>query len=146
VVEYPSGKEFMDTPLERQIENSEALKRAIEQIAEYEFKNPIDLYWSWLSAAPGTKVGGYPHWIQYPETPQCQCALPMEHLLTIASGEFDGRDWGRWLPKRDRRLINTPGERGYCPTGLMLGDVGDLYVFICRNCDGWPLSSVFQCC
>lgn len=31
-------------------------------------------------------------------------------------------------------------------TGIMLGDTGSLYVFICRRCQHWPIDWVKQSC
>jgi hypothetical protein len=102
-----------------------------------------------LSVADGTKVGGYVHWIQGSETPKCRCGKKMEHLLTIASNECDAANWRRWLPKEDRHLWGkswSKSEKAINAPDIMLGDVGSLYLFICRKCKGWPVRSVFQCC
>jgi hypothetical protein len=108
------------------------------------------LYWSALSVAPGTKVGGHPRWIQAPEWPVCGCGRPMDHLLTIASDEFGPQ--GRWLPQEDHGDPTiTSGKRSivdrdaWAPHGLMLGDVGSLYLFACPACAERPLAGTMQC-
>jgi hypothetical protein len=85
------------------------------------------------STAPGTKVGGHPRWIQDPQWPTCHCGAGMEHLLTIASEE----------PMAGQRLITDR----YCwaPHGLMLGDVGSMYLFTCTRCPDRPLAGSMQC-
>jgi hypothetical protein len=107
------------------------------------------LYWNALSTAPGTKVGGYPRWIQAPQWPVCECGLRMRHLLTIASEEFDGHE--RWLPLEDRDDPKITGRRlltdrvCWAPHGLMLGDVGSLYLFTCTAHAERPLAGTMQC-
>lgn len=107
-----------------------------------------NLYQRELSVADGTKVGGYVAWVQGPEVPKCRCGRKMEHLLTIACSECHAANWRRWLAKEDRQIWAKPwrtSEKVIGAPGIMLGDVGKLYLFICRHCKDWPLRSVFQC-
>jgi hypothetical protein len=106
-------------------------------------------YWRDLSTAPGTKVGGHPAWIQDPQWPTCDCGTGMEHLLTIASEETTGPT--RWLPVGDGNDHATTGQRlitdrdRWAPHGLMLGDVGSMYLFTCTRCPDRPLAGLMQC-
>lgn len=103
-----------------------------------------------FSVAEGTKVGGHPAWAQYPEERTCrQCGGPTEYLLTVSSWEWDGESWWRWMPidSEVRRMATErnesgggmswaeAGERDRHGLGLMIGDAGSSYVFICRACD-----------
>lgn len=103
-------------------------------------------YGSQLSTAPGTKLGGWVDWIQFPVTPTCKCGREMEHLLTIASAEYGAE---RWIPLEDQPIVANDSyeeeEVIWRPANIMLGDVGSIYVFICRECEGWPIDWVFQC-
>ncbi|XVV16772.1 hypothetical protein ACQP2X_21065 [Actinoplanes sp. CA-131856] len=56
----------------------------------------------------------------------------MEHLLTVASWEFSRGD-------------EHPGRRVQNPAGLMLGDVGGIYLFTCPVCPGRPFAYRFDC-
>jgi hypothetical protein len=119
-----------------------------EQVQEWDEQHK-DLYWAALSVAPGTKVGGYPRWIQHPEWPVCGCGRPMDHLLTIASDEFGTR--GRWLPLEDRQDPKITSQRrsivdrdAWAPHGLMLCDVGSMYLFTCTACAERPLAGTVQ--
>jgi hypothetical protein len=87
-----------------------------------------------LGVAPGTKVGGWPEWIQDPEWPSCPSGHAMDHLLTVASWEWDAESRRTWRP---------PGLKDG-DAGLMLGDAGNLYVFTCVTCDDRPSASVLQ--
>jgi hypothetical protein len=96
-----------------------------------------DSGWSYayhLGAAPGTKVGGWPDWIQDPEWPTCPGGHPMDHLLTIASWEYDAESQGTWKP--------PDLEDG--DAGLTLGDAGDVYMFTCVTCNDRPIASLLQ--
>jgi hypothetical protein len=50
-----------------------------------------------LGAAPGTKAGGWPYWIQNPQWPACPRGRAMDHLLTLASWEYDAESRRTWL-------------------------------------------------
>jgi hypothetical protein len=109
-------------------------------------------YFFHLEAAPGTKVGGWPHWIQDPSYPECdECAKPMTHLLTIASWECDGESWRRWVPVEevplDRRREDAPREAfaHSADAGLSLADAGSMYLLVCESCPDRPVREVSQC-
>jgi len=114
------------------------------------------LYTEVLSVAPGTKAGGYPGWIQEPDWPVCGCGHRMDHLLTIASGEWGNRM--RWIPPEDRDHTFT-GEHyeasftsarplmpqdALAPHGIQLGDIGSMYLFTCTTCQHRPLGGSVQ--
>lgn len=98
-----------------------------------------------LSACPGSKIGGYIRWLQGDETPTCTCGRPMEYLLTLASEEISE---GRWLPEEEKHLFDGRALSiwgwGNAP-GLQFGDLGNVYLFVCRHCQGWPTCHVGQC-
>jgi hypothetical protein len=96
-----------------------------------------DVYQTALGACDGTKVGGYPDWVQGPHHPQCGCGATMEHLLSFGSWEYDGLTWARWLPIEDRPSLtaNDPNARAEASEahGMMFGDAGNMYLFVCRK-------------
>jgi hypothetical protein len=110
-------------------------------------------YFYHLGAAPGTAVGGWPDWIQDPQYPACEaCGTTMTYLLTIASEEADGESWRRWVPVEelpvDRRREQQPPREAFAHTrdaGLMLADVGSMYLFVCETCPDRPVSDLSQC-
>jgi len=97
------------------------------------------IYVSHLSMAPGTKVGGWPKWLQDPEWPTCPRGHAMDHLLTAASWEWDAESRRTWRPEGQ-----AENDEGHADAGLMLGDAGNVYVFTCVACDDRPSASVLQ--
>jgi Domain of unknown function (DUF1963) len=110
-------------------------------------------YWYELSVAPGVKVGGYPNWTQEPDWPNCNgCGKRMNHLLSVDSSEFDGGSARTWLPIEDRpatgKIFDLPFEDRKAiqsAPGLMIGDMGGVYVFICPNCSDRPCAYRSDC-
>lgn len=156
VVEFPDPFE-LDSELNDDIDQLEELENLIEELNEteppenlhYPEDGPNEYYQAYLSAAPGTKVGGYPDWVQDPWQPQCKCGQPMEHLVSFDSTEFDGNTWNRWIPLEDRNVLQMDYEATKPvgePTDWMFGDSGRLYVFVCRHCEGMPFEYSMQCC
>lgn len=149
VVEYPSARSLELSKLEEiagwlnqhATEDMEAI--GIEPDVPGDSQN----YQYHFSVAQGTKVGGYVAWIQDDVHPECTCGRRMDHLVTVASAEFDGA-YERWLPMDERAVWGGPYEerrRVQSAAGLMIGDMGSLYVFVCRSCPGWPIWSITQC-
>ena len=153
VIDFPTMGE-LSRPLLKKIEawdlsgDPEVQKRITGDWTRSPFSPGEDLYRE-LACAPGTKIGGWPNWIQYPEWPTCDCGKPMQHLLTVASLE-DFRS-PRWCPVEDRpkaaackgdyeKLLNLSHQ-----LGLDFGDGGDVYFFLCRQCKHWPWKVRYQC-
>jgi hypothetical protein len=104
-----------------------------------------EFYLRQLSVCPGSKIGGYVAWLQGDETPTCTCGRPMGHLLTLASEEISE---GRWLPEEERELFDGSALStwGWANApGLQFGDLGNIYLFVCRHCEDWPIRHVGQC-
>ncbi|MEV6651176.1 DUF1963 domain-containing protein [Streptomyces sp. NPDC051219] len=141
IVEYPSRD--LPEPL------WEALR---ERFDELERQTGLK-YDSHLAVADGIKTGGYPSWTQGPDWPDCaQCGRSMDHLLTVGSVEFDGVGWRTWLPEEDRPASGTVLDLPYeermslqCAPGLMLGDMGGIYMFVCPHCPRRPIAYRFDC-
>jgi Domain of unknown function (DUF1963) len=112
--------------------------------------------WSYhyhLSVSDGIKVGGYPTWTQDPAWPDCpSCGQRMQHLLTINSAEFDGESWRTWLAVEDTPATGTIWDLPYeerrriqRAPGLMIGDMGGVYLFECQRCPGRPFAYRSDC-
>ncbi|WP_203885837.1 hypothetical protein [Planotetraspora kaengkrachanensis] len=119
-----------------------------KEIGEWESSLDDSEEWSYqyhLSVAPGTKVGGWVDWVQSPEAVRCDHSHEMEHLLTIASWEYDPGSATRWVPLEERHLLGSdfdPERMG--PADIMIGDAGSAYLFICRECPDRPVVGVSQ--
>ncbi|HEY1065961.1 MAG TPA: hypothetical protein VGE52_07620 [Pirellulales bacterium] len=112
---------------------------------EDEDDEDLELYQTQLSVCPATKVGGYPPWLQEPNTPQCQCGRRMEHLLTLSGSEFDGENYVRWCPDEVKDVFKKAfPEREPLQRPAFPKLNGRQMIFICRTCEGWPAQSVFQ--
>ena len=142
VVEYPT----YDLPEAVRAQIRDTI-RQVEQDTGWQYDTD-------LAVASGTKVGGYPGWTQPPDWPGCPCGATMQHLLTVASWEFSRGDEKRWIPVQDRPAMagwgfNSPGDHPWRtiqnPAGLMLGDAGGIYLFICSDCPDRPFEYRFDC-
>ena len=107
-----------------------------------------------LAVASGIKAGGYPGWTQSPDWPLCACGAQMEHLLTIASWEFSRGDERRWIPLEEMPAMagwgtDSPDDHPWRaiqdPAGLMLGDAGGIYLFVCASCPDRRFDYRFDC-
>ncbi|PSF38220.1 hypothetical protein C7H19_07040 [Aphanothece hegewaldii CCALA 016] len=139
VIEYPHIFDITDfyPDLDEALETSKKFRLAIASIPNLEYDDPSDVYQDLLSTADGTKVGGYPNWVQDPEAPE-----DMEYLLTIASCECDAATWLRWLPIEDRIGWDNSVTQA---ANLMLGDMGSVNIFINRQREDYPVVGIYQC-
>lgn len=154
VVEFPDGSE-LEAEDEEELDGCETIGNVtshppVEPFGDWRVpETNIDMYYDWLSTAPGTKVAGYPRWIQDPEYPQCEHGHSMELLVSFSTNEFDVATWGRWLPIHERALLNAPHaelQSIRSPCGWSIGDAGNLFLFVCRKCADCPTCAFSQSC
>ncbi len=99
---------------------------------------PADYYTDLLSAAAGTKVGGYPRLRPGETAPQCAtCKWGMDYLLTVAEEEWSLHDRSRWQPLEERKQRDVKGYQR--AAGLHFGKRNAVQVFVCRRCADWPV-------
>ena len=86
--------------------------------------------------------------VQDPWYPTCSCGKEMKHLLTVASGDVgDDSSSYRWAPSDiDRDEEGEYISSAYRGSELCLGDMGGVYVYICRNCKDWPTATNHDSC
>lgn len=83
-----------------------------------EAERQLDAYYTDLACALRTKVGGYPPWNQPPNWPHCDRGHRMQHLLSITGdGDLD----------------------------MDMGDMGGVYLFLCRECPELPYGYRYDC-
>lgn len=136
VVEYP-GIEDLPEDIRAQVDALRGTDECGRREPTYQWR---------LSTAPGSKVGGHPHWFQEPEWPTCSDGHRMEHLLTVSDHEFDGGTWHRWLPVEESGTWDGPTDRRLriqAPADLRLG-MASIYVFLCQVCPDGPIETVYQ--
>lgn len=147
VTEYPSYSRYPDYS-----DLPEPLRHRVQRWDDL----TAGLYTEVLSVTPGTKAGGYPDWVQEADWPVCGCGRRMDHLLTIASYEWGNRM--RWIPPEDRdqafaderyEASFTSGRTltsrdAWAGHGILLGDIGSMYLFTCTACPHRPLDGSVQ--
>jgi len=140
VTEYPGMDELVESlPPDEQVPMWDRLDR-FEAATGWNYQ----LH---LGTAPGIKLGGYPGWTQPPAWPDCpSCDRRMYHLITLASRECDAESWRTWLPVQDRTVADDSREALAAGAGLLLGDLGGVYVFECLSCPDRPYAHRFDCC
>ncbi|MCX5384743.1 hypothetical protein OOJ98_15790 [Streptomyces sp. NBC_00083] len=68
--------------------------------------------------------------------------------MTISASE----SCGRWVPVEERTRPGSGWEAPDSPAyednshGTEMGDMGGIYVFICRRCPAWPTVHRYDCC
>ncbi len=82
----------------------------------------------------GSKIGGYPAWIQNSYDFYCStCNTKKEFILQISSEEA--------ISKKE----NYNYKNGWSPHKVMIGDVGNIYAFKCRNCNDLKITTYWDC-
>jgi|GEM_PF-1686762 len=86
---------------------------------------------------PQTKLGGYPSYIQDSYYLKCNCGRIKEFLFQFSSDERENSN----------ENIYSSGYNGihWSDHGIMMGDVGIIYYFICFHCGEKSIESVWDC-
>lgn len=143
VKEFPSGQNpALNTGIANKIHSWK-----VDVVTSGKYVSPMEYYVAELSVCPGTKIGGDVNWLQTAFIPTCQCGRTMQHLITIAPSEFPWDTRFRWCPLEDQPILlngtQPQIEAIQSPAGL--GGIGGYqYIFVCRECVGWPIQSVYQ--
>ncbi|MFE6888165.1 DUF1963 domain-containing protein [Streptomyces sp. NPDC057694] len=93
------------------------LRQTLQPCIE-ELEERFGMEYALLACALQNKVGGYPAWNQPPNWPSCERGHRMEHLLSV-----------------------TPEE----DLDMVMGDLGGIYVFLCRQCPELPYAHRYDC-
>ena len=92
-----------------------------------------ELFMSKYSAIQRSKFGGYPSYTQSPNYPVCTCGKTKEFFFQLSSE--DPEDGGEQLPAPDKWNAH----------GLMIGDVGNIYYYVCKSCGPNTIESNWDC-
>ena len=85
------------------------------------------------SAIQNTKLYGYPSYTQSPCYPVCNCGKTKEFLFQLSSEDIE--DGVEFPPKPDN----------WSSHGIMIGDVGNIYYYICKDCGEKSIESNWDC-
>lgn len=117
--DYPNYDEYP-------IKEWDALEKKLgEQLIEVFIEN--------YTARIGTKFNGYPSWTQYPDYPKCSCGRIKEFFFQLSSD--DSQDGQEYPPPPDQ----------WSPHGIMIGDVGNIYFFVCKECGEKSIETNWDC-
>ncbi|MBP6732494.1 MAG: DUF1963 domain-containing protein [Chitinophagales bacterium] len=82
------------------------------------------------NAKPYTKFGGYPSFTQGPFYPECKCGKTKEFFFQLSSDD----------PR------NETDPKYHSPHGIMIGDMGNVYFYVCKACGPPTIESYMDCC
>jgi uncharacterized protein YwqG len=100
--------------------------------AKYE-DEVIDFLIDNFSAKTGTKIKGYPSWTQSPDYPKCNCGQIKSFFFQLSSEDLqEGQEY-------------PPKPNEWSPHGIMIGDVGNIYFFICKRCGQTSIETSWDC-
>jgi uncharacterized protein YwqG len=85
------------------------------------------------TVAPRSKFGGYPSYTQSPAYPTCTCGKLKEFFFQLSSEDLE--DGVEELP--------SPGE--WSDHGIMIGDLGNIYYYVCKACGPATIESNWDC-
>ncbi|MCV2484706.1 YwqG family protein [Flavobacterium sp. SH_e] len=100
--------------------------------ANFRFKlgdNQIEKY----VTKPHTKLDGYPSFIQNVVYPKCSCGRIKEFLFQLSSDDTD------------EELKYKNGAIHWSDHGIMIGDAGNIYYYICLHCGEKSIESYWDC-
>lgn len=83
-----------------------------------------------------TKIGGYPSFTQNEYYPTCECGITKSFFFQISSEDNDGVE----------NSSDFSGEDFWSHHGIMIGDVGNIYYYICKKCGEKSIESYWDCC
>lgn len=133
--EFPQASEFVPGQIQPHLDR-------LAPLLLHHGAKETDAQWRYsydIAVAPGSKLLGYPQWIQSDETPECaNCGARMRLLVTCASQE-DAQS-AIWSPAARR----AQSARYQNPSGQNWGDWSNAYIFFCAVCQPLRIRSVVQ--
>ena len=96
-------------------------------------ENLVDEFFEKFPSISHTKLGGYPSFIQDPYSPICKCGRIKEFLFQLSS---DDREYG---------ATYSHTKIYWSDHGIMIGDAGNIYYYICTHCGEKSIESYWDC-
>lgn len=84
-------------------------------------------------AIANSKILGYPSYTQSPFYPECNCGKTKEFLFQLSSDETE------------EGVESPPNPSDWSSHGIMIGDVGNIYYYICKDCGEESIESNWDC-
>ena len=101
---------------------------------EEKFGNDLsELFMDHYSAIQNSKFGGYPSYTQSPFYPNCNCGKRKEFFFQLSSEDIEDG------------IENPPPPDKWSPHGIMIGDVGNIYFYVCKSCGQKSIESNWDC-
>jgi uncharacterized protein YwqG len=91
-----------------------------------------DQFMEVLCAMDGTKIGGHPGFIQSPYHPVCNCGKQKEFFFQLSSNDMEDG-------------VSFPPNGAWSAHGIMIGDVGNICWFVCKDCGEGSIESYWDC-
>lgn len=109
--------------------NEEDFVEMEKKFGEEFYEEFIDKY----NAIPNTKLWGYPSFTQSPFYPECNCGKTKDFLFQLSSEDTEDG-------------IESPlYPNNWSSHGIMIGDVGNIYYFVCKDCGEKSIESYWDC-
>lgn len=101
---------------------------------EEKFGNDLsELFMDDYSAIQNSKFGGYPSYTQSPSYPICSCGNTKQFFFQLSSEDTE-----------DGIEHPTTSDK-WNAHGIMIGDVGNIYYYVCKSCGQKTIESNWDC-
>lgn len=117
ITDYPGYEEFDDVIIDMEKTYGEALSEAFTDN---------------FNALQRTKTGGYASYTQSAHQPVCDCGRNKEFFFQLSSEDTE-------------KGITNPAHDQWSPHGIMIGDLGNIYFYVCKNCGPETIESYWDC-
>jgi len=91
-----------------------------------------DCFMEEFSAMQRTKAGGYPSFTQPPFYPVCSCGKDKEFFFQLSSEDTEAG-------------VVNPAPDNWSPHHIMIGDLGNIYFYVCKSCGESSIESYWDC-
>ncbi len=79
-----------------------------------------------------TKIGGWPSFTQAANYPVCECGMNKVFFFQLSSDDPEDK-------------IENPKANHFSPHHIMIGDLGNIYYYVCQNCGEKSVESYWDC-
>jgi hypothetical protein len=101
---------------------------------EEKFGNDFsELFMETYAAINHTKLGGYPSFTQYPFHPTCSCGKRKDFFFQLSSEDLE------------EGVEYPPPPNKWSAHGIMIGDAGNLYFYVCKSCGPQTIETYWDC-